>query len=59
MKPYVVDVNRRATYNTLDEQSVAGTDSIFDVFEGETRQLVDVCLKNQIFFEDFMLHYSI
>ncbi|ONK74949.1 uncharacterized protein A4U43_C03F11760 [Asparagus officinalis] len=47
MKPCVVDVNRRATYNTLDEQSVAGTDSIFDVFEGETKQLVDVGLNSE------------
>ncbi|KAJ6808677.1 uncharacterized protein M6B38_165060 [Iris pallida] len=40
-KTFIVDVNRRETYNTSDEQ-VVEPDSLFDVFEGEPRQLVSV-----------------
>ncbi|KAJ6827611.1 uncharacterized protein M6B38_366915 [Iris pallida] len=42
MKPFVVDVNRRATYNPPDQEQVVEPDSVFDVFEGEPRELVAV-----------------
>ena len=42
-KPFVIDENRRATYNISKQQSVIEPDSMFDVYEGEMRQLVAVC----------------
>lgn len=43
LKPFV---NRRVTY-TLDDQPAAETGSVFDVFEGETKQLVSVELDSE------------
>ncbi|XP_038981942.1 uncharacterized protein LOC103717628 isoform X2 [Phoenix dactylifera] len=43
-KPFVIDENRRATYNMSEQQSVIEPDSMFDVYEGEMRQLVAVGL---------------
>ncbi|KAJ6816104.1 uncharacterized protein M6B38_417170 [Iris pallida] len=42
MKPFLVDVNRRQTYNTSDQEQVVEPDYVFDVFEGEPRELVAV-----------------
>ncbi|KAL4566810.1 hypothetical protein LXL04_030935 [Taraxacum kok-saghyz] len=38
----VHDENRRATYNTCVENSVAESDSIFTIFEGESKQFIPV-----------------
>lgn len=42
-KPFVFDENRRATYNISEQQSMIEPDSMFDVYEGEMRDLVAVC----------------
>ncbi|XP_043689106.1 uncharacterized protein LOC122640058 isoform X2 [Telopea speciosissima] len=42
-KPFVVDENRRATYN-LSNQPVVRMDSTFTTFEGESKQMVAVGL---------------
>lgn len=48
LKPSVVDVNRRATYNTFEENEMVQEEAVFDVFEGEKRELVAVCTNNQL-----------
>lgn len=43
-KLFVVDENRRSTYDNISEQQpMLEPESVFDIFESETRQLVDVC----------------
>ncbi|KAK6154433.1 hypothetical protein DH2020_008681 [Rehmannia glutinosa] len=43
-KSFVHDENRRATYSISISQPVAGSESIFSTFDGETKQLVPVGL---------------
>lgn len=50
LKPFLADVNRRATYNTSDKHPVVETDAIFDVFGGEERELVAVRTHNKLIY---------
>ncbi|GLT67363.1 hypothetical protein SLA2020_396780 [Shorea laevis] len=44
-KSFVLDENRRATYNIPNQQPVVRSDSVFTTFEGEIKQLIPVGLQ--------------
>ncbi|XP_010929671.1 uncharacterized protein [Elaeis guineensis] len=57
-KPFVIDENRRATYNISEQQSVIEPDSMFDVYEGEMRQLVAVGLHAEYLYARSLARFS-
>ncbi|KAF5728410.1 hypothetical protein HS088_TW21G00557 [Tripterygium wilfordii] len=56
-KPYIVDENRRATYNEFN-QTASKSNSIFTIFENEVKQLVSVGLHAEYAYARSLAHFA-
>ncbi|KAF5727952.1 hypothetical protein HS088_TW21G00092 [Tripterygium wilfordii] len=56
-KPYIVDENRRATFD-ISDQMVSKSDSIFTTFESEVKQLVAVGLHAEYAYARSLAHFA-